>query len=259
MMQMQVMREWRMDEPQMALVINGAHVLADISGALFWPAAETLIVADLHFEKGSAYAARGVALPPYDTAATLTRLEACMAKYRPKRVISLGDAFHDDNWLSRMVASDAERLAGLAASAAFVWIGGNHDPTPPSGLAGAAMPEMTLSADGELTFRHEPLARGHADFRAGELAGHLHPCARIRWRGRNLRRRCFVGDGTRLVLPAFGALTGSLNVRDTAFEPLFDDRPFMVWMMGENRLAAFPSGSLLPDTVSAQKIMQQHG
>ena len=103
-----------MDEPQMALVINGAHVLADISGALFWPAAETLIVADLHFEKGSAYAARGVALPPYDTAATLTRLEACMAKYRPKRVISLGDAFHDDNWLSRMVASDAERLAGLA-------------------------------------------------------------------------------------------------------------------------------------------------
>ena len=114
-----------MDEPQMALVINGAHVLADISGALFWPAAETLIVADLHFEKGSAYAARGVALPPYDTAATLARLEACMAKYRPKRVISLGDAFHDDNWLSRMAPAmtlnalprllPAPILSGLAA------------------------------------------------------------------------------------------------------------------------------------------------
>ena len=114
-----------------------------------------------------------------------------------------------------MVASDAERLTGLAASAAFVWIGDDHDPTPPSGLP-VRHAGMTLSADGELTFRHEPLARGHADFRAGELAGHLHPCARIRWRGRNLRRRCFVGDGTRLVLPAFRALTGSLNVRDTA-------------------------------------------
>ncbi|MGB0343276.1 MAG: ligase-associated DNA damage response endonuclease PdeM [Parvibaculales bacterium] len=248
-----------MSETQMALVVNGAHVLADISGALFWPAAQTLIVADLHFEKGSAYAARGVALPPYDTAATLARLEACMAKYRPKRVVSLGDAFHDDNWAARMAQRDADRLAALAASADFVWIGGNHDPTPPAGLAGQALAEMTLSADGELTFRHEPLARAADGFRAGELAGHLHPCARIRWRGRNLRRRCFVGDGTRLVLPAFGALTGSLNVCDAAFGPLFDDRPFMVWMMGENRLAAFPSDKLLPDAASAQKIMQQHG
>ena len=132
-----------------------------------------------------------------------------MAKYRPKRVISLGDAFHDDNWLSRMVASDAERLAGLAASAAFVWIGGNHDSTPPSGLAGAAMPEMTLSADGELTFRHEPLAAVMLIFAPVNWPG-ICIRARIRWRGRNLRRRCFVGDGTRLVLPAFGALTAAL-------------------------------------------------
>lgn len=243
----------------MELRVNGARLLADISGALFWPAADTLIVADLHFEKGSAYAARGVALPPYDTAATLTRLEACVAKYRPKRLVSLGDAFHDDDWASRMTAGDAARLEALARAVSIVWIGGNHDPTPPAGLAGEALAEMTLAADGALTFRHEPLACADAHYKAGELAGHLHPCARIRWRGRSLRRRCFVGDTGRLVLPAFGALTGSLNVCDAAFAPLFENRPYMAWMMGETRLAAFPSDGLLPDASSAQKIMHQHG
>ena len=232
---------------QFELTLNGAHVLADVAGALYWPAAEALIVADLHFEKGSAFAARGVALPPYDTGATLDRLTALLDAYHPKRFISLGDAFHDDAWQHRMAAQDQTRLATLAARQETFWVTGNHDPKPPKTLAGSAHEELTLSFDASLTFRHEPLPRDHADYGPGELAGHLHPCGKIRQRGRSLRRRCFVHDEVRMVLPAFGALTGSLNVRDVAFDALFDRQNYRAILLGKTRLAHVSAKQLLPD------------
>lgn len=232
---------------EVEIQVNGARLVLGLDAALYWPAAEAVIVADLHFEKGSAYAARGVALPPYDTAATLTRLEAVLARYQPRRVISLGDAFHDDDWAARMGARDAARLSDLARRYEFIWVLGNHDPTPPSGLEGLAEPEVELRADGALVLRHEPLARTDAGFRPGELAGHLHPCGKLRQRGRNLRRRCFVGNRERLVLPAFGALTGSLNVRDAAFGALFDGTNYVAWLLGQTRIAPMPARQLIGD------------
>lgn len=229
------------------LTVNGARLIADVSGALHWPAADALIIADLHFEKASAYAARGVALPPYDTAATLARLEAVLAAYHPAMLISLGDTFHDDYWAQRMSGPDKARLQKLAAAHQTIWVTGNHDPTPPSGLAGTAVRSLRLSHDGSLVLRHEPTPRAAVDFEAGELAGHLHPCGKIRQRGRNLRRRCFIADASRAVLPAFGALTGSLNVRDAAFDPLFDKQDYQVILLGESRVARIDAKRLLPD------------
>ncbi|NBR50512.1 MAG: ligase-associated DNA damage response endonuclease PdeM [Alphaproteobacteria bacterium] len=224
-------------------VINGVKLIADVSGALYRPDKNMLIVADLHFEKASAFAARGVALPPYDTAATLRRLADAFNAFNPQSFVSLGDAFHDDDWPSRMSQADRAELARLTGAVETVWVTGNHDPTPPIGLPGAA---IEIFRDADLVMRHEPLARG-ADFEAGELAGHLHPCAKLRQRGRNLRRRCFVHDAQRVILPAFGTLTGSLNVRDVAFDGLFDGTEYQAVMVGAARLAAIQPNRLLPD------------
>ena len=233
-------------QTQYELTINGARLIADLSGAVYWPDQDMLIVADLHFEKASAFAARGVALPPYDTAATLQRLGAAFQTYQPTRFVSLGDAFHDDEWPARMSPRDRDALAKLAASVETVWVTGNHDPTPPLGLAGKAIEVLRVAGDGVLVMRHEPLARDNG-FEAGELAGHLHPCAKLRQRGRSLRRRCFVHDGGRAILPAFGALTGSLNIRDAAFEGLMNGAAYEAIMLGTARLAVVEPKRLLPD------------
>jgi DNA ligase-associated metallophosphoesterase len=234
------------DDPSAHIDVNGARLLPDLSGALFWPAASALIVADLHFEKASSFAQKGVALPPYDTSATLNRLTQLVQAYAPSRLISLGDAFHDTQWASRMSPQDRARLKDLAQATQMIWVLGNHDPEPPAGLPGMATDVYRLHADGHLVFRHEPLAVQDPSFEIGEVAGHLHPCGRIRQRGRSLRKRCFVSDGTRLILPAFGALTGSLNVRDLAFQDLFS-HAYHVWLLGERRMAKISRRQLLPD------------
>lgn len=228
---------------QYEFVVNGVSLIADLSGALYRPDKEMLIVADLHFEKASAFAARGVALPPYDTAASLQRLAAAFEQFRPRAFVSLGDAFHDDDWPSRMTQADRDRLTQLTGAVETVWVTGNHDPRPPLGLPGKG---MEVFRNENLVMRHEPIVRG-GDFEAGELAGHLHPCAKLRQRGRNLRRRCFVHDDARAILPAFGALTGSLNVRDEAFDGLFEGADYQAIMVGAARLAAIQPRRLLPD------------
>ena len=227
--------------------VNGARLIGDMSGAVYWPATDALIVADLHLEKASAYATRGVTLPPYDTTETLNRLEACLERFAPRLLVSLGDSFHDTGWQERMAAGDAARLVSLSRQIETVWVLGNHDPAPPSGLAGKACESLDMSADGSLHFRHEPIARDSAAFTRGEVAGHLHPCARVRQRGRVLRRRCFVEDTTRLILPAFGALTGSLNVLDPAFDTVFETGRFNAWMIGKNTIAGLSAHQLSPD------------
>jgi len=229
-----------MSETSTAFAFAGTQVIADPSGALYWPDEETLIVSDLHFEKGSAYARRGIFLPPYDTRATLKALWAAAAHYKPKRVISLGDSFHDAWGSERISAHDRETLGELMSGREWIWVLGNHDPSPPRDLGGEAVDEFTLGA---LTFRHEPLA-GAA---IGEIAGHLHPCATVGTRLRRLRRRCFAFDGSRLVMPAFGAYTGGLCVLDRAFA-LVLKAPFLAMVLGRHRVYPISHTKLLPDS-----------
>ncbi|MEZ5995172.1 MAG: ligase-associated DNA damage response endonuclease PdeM [Hyphomonadaceae bacterium] len=194
------------------VIIADAPVTALPDGALWIADAKTLVVSDLHLEKGSAFALGGQMLPPYDTHATLSKLAALMDTLAPDIVVSLGDSFHDGGGPARMDAEDRARLHGLIARADWIWIEGNHDGRAPETLGGALRETLQIGA---LVLRHEP---GGA---ANEVAGHLHPCARVAGRGRSVRRRCFATDGARLIMPAFGAFTGGLNVCGEAFAGIF--------------------------------------
>jgi len=206
-------------------------------GALWWPDREMLVVSDLHLEKGSSFAARGQLLPPYDTHATLAVVEQLIASLKPAITLSLGDSFHDRGAEVRLGEEATERIKALTASTDWVWVEGNHDPDPPKHLGGRAQKTLRESA---LVFRHEPTGE------RGEVAGHLHPAAKVRGRGRSVRRRCFVCDGERLIMPALGAFTGGLNICDPAVTGLFPDG-YMAFALGEGRLYALGQRQLLPD------------
>jgi uncharacterized protein len=220
--------------------VAGTTLIADCAGALYWPDEKLLVVADLHLEKGSAFAARGVLLPPYDTATTLARLADLVGRYAPRLVIALGDSFHDGGGPLRMSGADRAALAKLQRGREWVWIAGNHDPDPAEGLGGDFAEALSF---GPLTFRHEPTDESCG----GEVAGHLHPVARVVRRGRTVSRRCFASDGSRLVMPAFGAYTGGLNVRDRAIAILFGALGFTALMLGERRVYAIAGERCLPD------------
>ncbi len=222
------------------LTLAGEAAVLDLSGALWLPAHRTLVVSDLHLEKGSAFAARsGQFLPPYDTRETLANLHEAVLRHEPARVVALGDSFHDARGPERMEPGDRAMVAALQEGRDWVWIAGNHDAAVQEGVGGRYAETLTLGA---LTLRHEPLA-GAAP---GEVAGHLHPCGKVAMRGRAVRRRCFVSDGARLVMPAFGAFTGGLNVRDRAFEPLFPNG-FTAHLLGDGRVFAIGRQMLARD------------
>lgn len=212
------------------VTVNGESLYLDEAGALWWPGESTLVFADLHFEKGSSYARRGLMLPPYDTRTTIKRMTALMTRHRPERVIALGDSFHDSDAADRLDEEERAMLRGLCSSADWIWIKGNHDPEPPKWLGGHVASEIAI---GGLVFRHEPSLA----VAAGEIAGHLHPCATVTQRGRSLRRRCFASDGIRMVLPSFGAYTGGLDVREHVLRSLFTDA-FRAYVLGLRRVYA---------------------
>jgi DNA ligase-associated metallophosphoesterase len=216
--------------------INGARLVADRSGALWWPEERLLAVADLHLEKGSSFARTGQLLPPYDSRATLNRLNAVITRFEPKTIVCLGDNFHDPKGPERLDAESRGMIALLQRKRRLVWIEGNHDAAAAVVLGGESAPEIEI---GPLVLRHEP-REGRV---RGELAGHLHPVAIAVTRGGHLRRRCFVSDGTRCVLPAFGAYTGGLDVFDAAFAPLFP-QSFHAFLIGRDRVYPFSHAGL---------------
>jgi uncharacterized protein len=217
------------------LAIAGVALVLDCDGALYWPDAGLLAISDLHLEKGSSFAARGVLLPPYDTATTLARLAAVIARYAPQAVIALGDSFHDGDGAARMAAADRDALRALQRGRDWMWISGNHDPDPAIGTGGSF---AAVLAVGVLSFRHEPSGA------AGEIAGHLHPVARVSGRGCSVTRRCFASDGMRLLMPAFGAFAGGLNVGDRAFADVFGTFAFTAYVLGEGRIYALAARCL---------------
>ena len=220
----------------LSLVVSGVAVTARPSGALWIAAQGALVIADAHFEKGSAYAARGQLLPPYDTTETVSRLEVEAEALSPRVIIFLGDAWHDGGAEARLASAAAMRIAALARGRTLVWIAGNHDPAGPEDIPGERC--ETLALDG-LILVHEP---GEAPAQ-GELAGHLHPCARVASVG---RRRCFITDGQRMILPAFGAYAGGLNVRDPAIRGRLGPRKLTA-VLGAGRVHAIPWRSLKGD------------
>lgn len=212
--------------------VAGEACILRCSGAMLVPDHSLLIVADLHLEKGSAFAMRGQMLPPYDTAATLIRLEEEIDALNPACVVLLGDSFHDRKAVLRLSSSDRERLDRMALGRDWIWLEGNHDRealgVQDLGLPGRVVDQMKVAS---LTLVHEP----EPGDQPGEVAGHLHPSAHVSAYGRGVRRPCFITDGRRIVLPAFGAFTGGLNVKDPAFAGLFFEPPLAA-ALGKGRV-----------------------
>ena len=225
---------------EMRVLIAGAEVVIDPAGALYLPESRTLVVSDLHLEKGSSFARRGMFLPPYVSGATLLALAALVLRRNPRCIVSLGDSFHDSGGYGRLTESDRARLQSLQRGRDWIFVSGNHDPELPADIGGEIVAELRI--DG-LIFRHAPVP-GEAE---GEIAGHLHPAARVRGRGGSVRRRAFVTDGTRMILPAFGVLSGGLNVLDRAFQGLFAAGMLRAFVIGDGRLFPIAGAALSPD------------
>lgn len=195
-----------------AFTFAGERLVARPSGALHWPAADLLVVSDLHLGKSERMARRGgPLLPPYEVLDTLTRLEADIAAIDPARVISLGDSFDDMDAADALDPSFRDWLGRLMAGRDWTWITGNHDPAP-TGL-GAHVAEAVIC--GPVTFRHIATDDGRH-----EISGHYHPKASLSIRGQAISRPCFLRDEARLILPAYGTYTGGLRSRDRALAAL---------------------------------------
>lgn len=222
----------------LTILFRGQNLTLDPSGAVFVERLRTLVVADMHLEKGSARAHRGALLPPYDTRQTLQQLGLALETYKPACVVCLGDTFHDAGAGGRVDSADADLMRVMTEGRTWLWVVGNHDPDPPQSFGGRVVHELEV---GGLMLRHEAY-RGPV---TGEISGHYHPKATVRTRARTLSRRCFVCDGWRMILPAFGAYTGGLNVLDRAMTPLWR-RPPDVYVIGSERIYPVPHATLRP-------------
>ena len=219
------------------ITLSGLDFIPDLSGALYAPEFGALLVADLHLEKGTSLARRGVHLPPYDTRESLLQLKAAIEAARPERLIFLGDSFHDGEARERIDAADLACCAPITAAVATVWITGNHDPAPPAGRG-----RHHHRGDGAGPGDAPPPARACCAPARRRLQGTCIRRRRSHARGHRIRCRCFIADERRLIMPAFGSYTGALSVRSEAFEGLFGD--FHVWMIGDKAVHRFPASQV---------------
>ena len=188
------------------LSFAGETFLAAASGALFWHSQNALLVADLHLEKASWFARLGQLLPPYDSHATLTALTEEVGRTGATRLYCLGDSFHDRFGCDRLPADSRALLEGLTRRLDWTWIVGNHDPGFADHCGGRIIEEEVISG---IVLRHEAVP----DESRPEMSGHFHPKLRLSLNGRRISRRCFVASDSKLILPAFGSLTGGLDAR----------------------------------------------
>lgn len=223
-------------------------LVLDPAGALYWPDQHLLAVADLHFEKGSSFAVSAHRmLPPHDTAQTLADLGRIIACYQPRRVICLGDSFHDRSATTRLNFGDLAALQLMTRTLDWVWIAGNHDPVLPEIVGGIAVSSITVAG---ITFQHDPARASALETvtpASRVVFGHFHPVALVSLAGRLLRRRCFLVSADRLLLPAFGAYAGGLNILHPA---ILDQFPagYKVLFSERGRLHQINPRHLRPDT-----------
>jgi DNA ligase-associated metallophosphoesterase len=187
----------------------GETFVAGPDGALYWPAQQALLVADLHLEKASWFARLGQFLPPYDSQATLSALAREVERSGATRLYCLGDSFHDRFGCDRLPAAAREMLVGMTSALDWVWIVGNHDPGFSDHCGGRLADELEVAG---IVLRHEAVR----DDPKPEMSGHFHPKLRLNLHGRHVSRRCFVASQTKLILPAFGSLTGGLDATHPA-------------------------------------------
>lgn len=202
-------------------------------GAVFWPRENALLVADLHLEKASFYARHGQMLPPYDSRETLGRVAEALRETGARRVFCLGDNFHDSAGTARLEPHAAGMLAALTRATDWVWITGNHD-SDAVHAAGTLAEELEVSG---VILRH----RTRLGETRPELSGHWHPKLTVAAQGKRIVRPCAVSSETRLILPAFGALTGGMNAANPAIVAAMQPaRAIDALLAAAGRLVQFP-------------------
>ena len=194
---------------QKILKFGGTEFYAAGDAALYWPPKDMLLVADLHLEKASNYARHGQMLPPYDSLATLEELQRLIALTGAKSVVCLGDNFHDNGGEARLSGQAAEILRSLTAQTDWTWITGNHDPALEAKWGGVTHRELQI---GGIVLRHEAQPREAMP----EISGHFHPKLRVIMKRRQLVRRCMIVSDRKIIMPAFGALTGGMDAAEAA-------------------------------------------
>jgi len=208
------------------------ETFATADGALFWPAQQALLVADLHLEKASWFARFGQFLPPYDSHATLMTLARAVEETRATRLYCLGDSFHDRFGCDRLPADARSLLTELTSKLDWTWIVGNHDPGFADHCGGRIEDEVEIAG---IVLRHEAVR----DDTRPELSGHFHPKLRLQLKGRRVSRRCFVVSRSKMILPAFGSLTGGLDAHHPEImRSVGDDAAALVPV--SDRLLRFP-------------------
>jgi len=221
------------------LSFAGAEFALTTGRALYWPCERALLVADLHLEKASFYARHGQLLPPYDSRETLERLALAIGETGARRVFTLGDNFHDSAGPERLEPHAAGMLAALTRATDWVWITGNHDSAMEAKAGGALAEELEIAG---IVLRHE----ARAGETRPELSGHFHPRVQVTVRERHIRRPCVVvsndgGGSGRMILPAFGALTGGMDAADPAIiQALQPARAVDALVQAGARLARIP-------------------
>lgn len=224
--------------------LSGRSLLAHVSGALYWPDENALIVSDLSLDLGPAEGLAGSFRAPRDRHRILGQLSRVVCQFEPKTVISLGTAFRRPTERARLAQADIDLLRELQSGRHWFWVPPSPDPIEESDLGGDVVAEVQL---GGLRFQGVPFA-GPA---IHEIAGGLHPAARINVRGHDLKRPCFVSNGRRMVLPAFASFGGGNNVLEHAFRPVFGNDGLFVWMLGQEGIWPVAARQLEPDDLAA--------
>lgn len=228
-----------LDNGSCRILLCGKSFIADRTGALYWPAEKTLIVSDLHLERGSYLTDQGVVMPPYDTASAFEKLEEALDRYDPGRVIALGDSFCADGE-ARLSAHDADWLYDLIEDRDWYWVNGPEQAPIAEAFGGTVLPHLTL---GGIKFRYEPVRAPVSH----EIAGRVHPVAQISEYGHVMRGRCFVSNGMRLILPSIGKYSAGANVLCSSFDSLLGHEGLFVWAINSGRVSQVASGQLLEE------------
>lgn len=231
------------DDASTRILLCGKAFQADPTGALYWPAEDALIVADLQLSKCSYLDDDDVLLPPYDTASAFEKLEEALDRYDPARVVALGNSFAGlmDSALS---PHQLDWLLDMMEAREWYWVMSQDANLKPDCIEGIVVPHMML---GGIKFRAEPLRAPVAN----EIAGGLHPVAQINEFGWAVRGRCFVSNGMRMVLPAMGSYSAGVNVLEEAFDPLLGRSGVFVWLISNDRVYPVASGQLMEDQAAA--------
>ena len=216
--------------------LSFADTMFQIAGpaALYWPARNALLVADLHLEKASFFAGVGQMLPPYDSHATLSELAALIEATGAETVFCLGDNYHDDAGEARLQEQAAALLCRMTGACDWIWISGNHDRDVAGLHGGRVMAEWI--GDG-VALRHEATP----GTRTPEISGHFHPKLSVNSGRKRISRPCFVRGPRHLIMPAFGALTGGLAAEHPAIERAVGG-PAEALLGLSGRLISYPLG-----------------